>query len=219
MPKQVNGVWLPDREEHLVADIMRKPVEFAGSGTFQFRKFAAAFPHIRNFRHGVDIGANCGIWTRVMARCFGLVTAFEPNPEVIECFWLNNPWRENAGLVLYKNALGEQAGKVRLNTQLRSTAFTRADPDGDLEVTVRTLDSFNLPQVDFIKIDVEGFEYPVVRGAVETIQKWRPTMIVEQKPDNAERHGFKQYGAVRLLEKMGGKIVTEISGDVIVRFS
>lgn len=220
MPKQVNGVWIPDREEHLIADIHASPM-FAGAGTVQLKKYAACFPHIRQFRHAVDIGANCGIWTRVLARCFPLVHAFEPSPEAVECFWLNNPWREmteRSQIVLHEVALGAEAGTVRLNTQLRSSGFTRADPEGDFEVEVRTLDSFSLPHVDFIKIDVEGFEHPVVKGAAETIRKCRPLVILEQKPGNAERQGFKQYGALNLLKKMGGNVVAEISGDFVVQF-
>jgi FkbM family methyltransferase len=220
MPKQVNGVWLPDREEHLVADIQASPY-FAGAGTVQLKKYAAAFPFIRQFRHAVDIGANCGIWTRVLARCFPLVTAFEPSAEAIECFWLNNPWREmneSSRVILKACALGAEAGTLRLNTQLRSSGFTRADPEGNTEVEMRTLDSFNLPVVDFIKIDVEGFEHPVVKGAVETIGKYRPVVIIEQKPDNAERQGFKRFGALNLLKKMGANVVAEISGDFVVQF-
>jgi FkbM family methyltransferase len=193
---------------------------FAGAGTFQLKKFAAAFPHIKNFRHAIDIGAHCGIWTRVLARCFNIVTAFEPNPECEECFWLNNPWREfdrSSQVILKQFALGHEPGTVKLNTKLGdSTAFTRIDPEGDADVEVRTLDSFNLEWVDFIKIDVEGWEHNVVRGGIETIQKWRPTMIVEQKPDNAERHGMKRFGAVKMLEKMGARKIADISGDVIM---
>jgi len=220
MVKQVNGLWLPDREEVLAEEIVKSPY-FAGAGTIQFKKFAAAFPHIRQFRHAVDVGANCGIWTRVMARCFPLVTCFEPNAECHEAFWLNNPWREMndiSQVVLKACALGHERGTLRLNTELRSTAFTRIDPEGNAEIEVRTLDSLNLPDVDFIKIDVEGWEHNVVKGAAETIRRCRPAMIVEQKPDNAERHGLKRYGAVNLLRKMGGEIVADISGDVIVRF-
>jgi FkbM family methyltransferase len=217
--KQVNGIWLPDREEHMVPIIKAGPL-FAGASTFQFKKFAAAFPYIKQFRHAVDIGAHCGIWTRVLARCFNITTAFEPNPECEEPFWANNPWREGdhrSQVVLYKHGLGHAASTARLNTKLGdSTAFTRIEPEGDTEISIRTLDSFNLEWVDFIKIDVEGWEQRVIEGAVETIGKWKPTMIVEQKPENAERHGLKQYGAVNLLKRMGARQVANISGDVIM---
>lgn len=220
MPKQAHGLWLPDREEYLIRDIEQSP-QFAGAGTVQFKKFARAFPEIRQFRHAVDIGANCGIWTRVLARCFPLVTCFEPQGECHEAFWLNNPWRQMGDIsqvVLHAYALGKELGSVRLNTQLRSTGFTRVDDEGDAEVEMRPLDSFGLEEVDFIKIDVEGWEHNVVKGAIETIQKWRPTMIVEQKPGNAELHGLKQYGAVNLLKKWGALEIANVSGDVIMQF-
>jgi FkbM family methyltransferase len=195
---------------------------FAGAATFQFRKFAAAFPYIKNFRHAVDVGAHVGLWTRVLMRCFGMVTAFEPNPECEEYFWLNNPWRayDKSSQAIFKSVgLGHFPGKLKLNTQLpKSTAFTRIDPDGDTEIDIRTLDSFQLENVDFIKIDVEGWEAHVVRGGEETIRRWRPTMILEQKPGNAERHGMRQYEAVELLESWGAKRKAEVSGDVIVTF-
>lgn len=230
MVKQVHGAWLPDREDYLIDDIAASP-RFAGGPTVQFKKFARAFPEFRQFRHAVDIGANVGLWTRIMAACFDRVTAFEPNPETLEAFWLNNgapddflvgsigraEWvRGHKRLALNPVALGAEPGEVRLYTKRRSTAFTRVKDDGDTPVEQRTLDSFSLTDVDFIKIDVEGWEHNVVKGGVETIRKWRPVMIVEQKPGNAELHGLKQFGAVNLLKKWGAREVANVSGDVIM---
>lgn len=216
MPQFYNGVWLPDREEYLKADIDVSPA-FAGKGTVQFKKFARAFPEIRNWRHAVDIGANCGLWTRVMARCFAHVTCFEPNPETHEVFWLNNPPGDpTCNVSLYPLVLGMEVGEVRIFTKRRSTAFTRVKDDGDTVVEQHTLDSFNFQEVDFIKIDVEGWEHNVVRGGIETIRRCKPTMIVEQKPNNAELHGLKQFGAINLLQKMGMRVAAEISGDYIM---
>lgn len=214
MVKQVNGAWLPDREDYLVRDISVSPW-FAGGPTVQFKKFARAIPEFRQFRHAVDIGANIGLWTRVMAACFGRVTAFEPNPECHEAFWLNN---EAAAprITLLPCALGKEPATITLNTQLRSTGFTKVDAAGNLAVQQRTLDSFALDEVDFIKIDVEGWEHNVVKGAIETIRRCKPVMIVEQKPNNAELHGLKQFGAVNLLKKWGARQVADMAGDIIM---
>lgn len=219
--KEVNGLSLPDREKHIDQVIQAGPY-FAGLGTFQFKKFAAAFPRIKNFRHAIDIGAHVGMWTRVLARCFNIVTCFEPNPECEECFWANNPWQkcdDHSQIVLKQVALGATAGKTKINTQQQSqsTGWTRVDPEnGDVEVEIATLDSFNLEWVDFVKIDVEGWEHNVVKGAHETLAKWKPLVIVEQKPNNAELHGLKQFGARDLLKKMGANEIATISGDVIL---
>mgnify|MGYP003578445438 CR=1 FL=1 len=214
MAQQYRGLWLPDREEYLKRDI-DVSLPFGGSATIQFKKFHRVLPHLKQFRHAVDIGANCGIWTKTLARCFAKVTCFEPNPEVHEAFWLNN--RETTALItLHCAALGNEKAELRLNTRLRSTGFTRADPAGDLVVEQARLDDFELQDVDFVKIDTEGWEHLVIKGGVETIRRERPVLIVEQKPDNAERHGLKQYGAINLLKKWGATVIDEISGDFIM---
>lgn len=222
MVKQVHGAWLPDREDYLVRDIEVSP-RFAGGPTVQFKKFARAIPEVRQFRHAIDIGANIGLWTRVMAACFDRVTAFEPNPECHEAFWRNNvganrlPYPgDQPRLVLQQAALGKEPGMITLNTKLRSTGFTKVDEAGDLVVEQRTLDSFELTEVDLIKIDVEGWEHNVVKGGVETIRRCKPVMIVEQKPNNAESHGLKQFGAVNLLQKWGARQVADMAGDIIM---
>lgn len=235
MVKQVLGAWLPDREDYLVQDIRVSP-QYAGGPSIQLKKYLAAIPHVRQFRHAVDIGANVGLWTRVMAAadaslgapsCFDRVTCFEPNPECHESFWLNNEGEDplawhgsqqhrKSRITLHKVALGNEPGMITLNTKLRSTGFTTVDAAGDLVVEQRTLDSFELTEVDFIKIDVEGWEHNVVKGGVETIRRCKPVMIVEQKPNNAEMHGLKQFGAVKLLRKWGAREVANVSGDVIM---
>lgn len=214
MVKQVHGAWLPDREDYLVQDIMVSP-RFANGPTIQFKKFARAFSEFRQFRHAVDIGANVGLWTRVMVACFERVTAFEPSGECHEAFWLNNP-PASESVQLWPYALGNETRTVVLNTRLRSIGFTTVDLEGDLRVEQRTLDSFSLTDVDFIKIDVEGWEHNVVKGSVETILRCKPVMIVEQKPNNAELHGLKQFGAINLLKKWGMREVANVSGDVIM---
>lgn len=212
-----NGVYLPEREEYLVADILKSP-KFGGLGTVQFKKFQRAFGSFKQFRSAIDIGANVGLWTRTMARCFERVDCFEPNPECHEAFWANNESVKGQCLIsLHTVALGEIAGKTRLNNKLRSTGFTRVDAKhGDLDIEIRTLDSYGFTNVDFIKIDVEGFEYYVVRGGIKTITENKPVIIVEQKPENAERFGVKQLKAVSLLEKWGAYTVDVVSGDYIM---
>lgn len=215
MVQQYKGVWLPDREEYLKKDIDVSP-KFAGLGTIQFKKFARCFPEIRLWRHAVDIGANCGIWTRVMARCFERITCFEPNPECHEAFMLNQDPNGSCQIELCRDALGNEERIITLNTNLTSTGFTRVDNSGNLVVEQRTLDSYGLTEVDFIKIDVEGWEHNVIKGATETIYRCHPTIIIEQKPNNAEMHGLKQYGAKNLLIKMGMREIADVSGDVIL---
>jgi FkbM family methyltransferase len=53
-----------------------------------------------------------------------------------------------------------------------------------MEIPLRTLDSFQFEKVGFIKIDVEGHELEVLRGAAKTIQRYHPHLLIEVREDN-----------------------------------
>lgn len=222
--KECFGLWVPD-EEHEMPKVMGaadgRP-RFAGAGTYQFRKFAAAFPYIRTFGRAIDIGANVGSWTRVMGRCFDQVEAFEPMPEHHECFERNMIEADRAHITLHRMALGAEEGERQF---IFNTCFTHAVTEdeqvnpGIVSFPIKPLDAMGFEHVDFIKIDVEGLEYDVVRGAEQLIRRSRPCMIVEQKPSGfAERYGHAQEAASRLLQNWGAEVVMNFGGDHILRW-
>ena len=77
------------------------------------------------------------------------------------------------------------------------------------------LDDFELKNVDFIKVDVEGYEYFVISGAIETITRCRPVIIVEQKA-GFERYGLSDKQAVALLKSLGYVEKEVLVGDHIM---
>jgi hypothetical protein len=88
------------------------------------------------------------------------------------------------------------------------------DVKGKGEVEMHTLDSFSFENVDLIKIDTEGFEVFVLRGAEQTIKQWKPVIVVEQKRDHSSSHfGVPALSAVKLLREWGYKVALEQSGD------
>ena len=212
--KQVNGFWLPDHEQHLIQFLERGP-EFAGGPTYQLHKLMAAMPYIRNFRHAVDIGGHCGLWSRPLAAMFSRVTAFEPVPEHIECWFANVPG-ENT--LLHEYALGDHAGEVSLHTGPSSSGDTYVQDGGEHSADMRTLDSFNCGIVDFMKLDCEGYELFAIKGGEQTIKRDKPCIIVEQKPGKGKQFGLGDTDAVTLLREWGFEVVKEISGDFILRW-
>lgn len=214
--REVNGVFLPDHDNNHIAEQIAAAPLFEGKGTFQFHKWKAAIKHIRGHRHGVDVGAHCGLWSRVFERYFDRLTAFEPFSDHVECFRANVPQRD--GVVLHQIAIGDRHGDVRIKTALKCSGWAHVDPNGETTAQIRMLDEFELTDVDFIKIDVEGYEYQVVKGAERTIKRWKPTIVLEQKPNNAERFGHGQEDALSLLLSWGGQDIWNISGDHCVRW-
>ena len=79
------------------------------------------------------------------------------------------------------------------------------------------LDDFNFQNVDFIKIDCEGYEYFVLRGAEKTLLQNKPCIIVEQKPETGmEKYGIGITDGVKYLESLGAKRRASIQGDYIL---
>lgn len=215
--KQVRGFWLPDAEEHLIPFLQSGP-EFAGGPTYQLHKLMACMPFIKNFGHAIDVGGHCGLWSRPLAAMFGKVTAFEPVLEHRECFKKNVETYPPGNVWLLPFALGTHDTTITMHTGQASSGDTCVSLGGEHAAEMRTLDSFALPRVDFVKIDCEGYELYVLQGGEQLIRKWRPTIIVEQKPGKGRQFGLSDTAAVKLLQDWGAQLVKEISGDYIMRW-
>jgi FkbM family methyltransferase len=133
---------------------------------------------LTRFRPGevfVDVGANVGAYSLRAALQGMIVHSFEPNPGNVRILRRNS---EINGLAidLHECALGASEGTANLSA---GGAASRISDEGELTVQVRTLDSFHLPQVDLLKVDVEGYELEVLRGAIETLERCHPAIMIE----------------------------------------
>ncbi len=206
-------IWLPDGEKHLVAWMSRNGELVDGLGTYQVKKLRAALEFVRDWRTAVDIGAHVGLWTIQLAKKFMTVRAFEPVGEFAACWERNLAGAGNCAIHAY--ALGARHGWVGMRIPPGSSGGTHIVGPGDIEM--RTLDSFELEAVDFMKIDCEGYEHDVVEGAVQTLKRCRPCVIVEQKPHiMAANFGAKGTPAVEHLLRLGAKQRLVLSGDHIL---
>jgi FkbM family methyltransferase len=136
-------------------------------------------------RTAIDIGANKGVYTHLLARIAQSVEAFEPNPKIYRILARALPRNVTAHNV----ALSDQSGTAALIVPMYGGGFSNQTASlnprkrnagaGVVQVTQRTLDSYGFNNVGFIKIDVEGFEAQVLAGARETILRERPVIQVE----------------------------------------
>lgn len=179
--------------------------------TYQGVKQKAFLRHCRNFRTALDVGGHVGLWAFNLGHAFRQVVAFEPVAQHRECFNVNITL---PNVELIACALGKEEGSVSMWTEPGSSGNTQVRGAGD--IPMHTLDSFEFSDVDAIKIDTEGFEENVLRGAIDTLMRCKPTIIVEQKRDMAARFDCPLLGAVKFLEGLGYKVVEHISGDYIL---
>ena len=207
--KQVSAVWLPDEEQEITKFLLANTVD--GVGTYQRGKLLAALAFTKQFRTCLDIGAHCGTWAMQLVPKFKTVHCFEPVARHRECLVLNAP-----KAIVHACALGVKQGKVKLAKGIKSTGDTCIDDEGEYESDLKTLDSFAFKDVDFIKIDCEGYELFVLQGGEQTILRERPTLIVEQKKGHAIRYGIPDTAAVKWLIERGFHLRGQICGDYIL---
>jgi FkbM family methyltransferase len=176
----------------------------------QYRMSEDELRRLRDFvpadKAAVDVGGWWGPWTYWLSRRATAVHTFEPVPHVAT--FLQSVSADN--VTVHNLALSDVAGEAVLHvpsggpgSEGRSTLHAPgfANPI-DLTVQLRTLDSVDIPQaIGFIKIDVEGHEAQVLKGALDTIQTHRPVLLVEvevhdDRPDNVDE-------VVALVEGLG----------------
>lgn len=166
---QIQGLWWPD-------DVQSKWVH----AFKHVRSLEFAIAVCRQHRTAVQAGGNVGLWPRRMAESFARVITFEPDTISRECLAVNVP----ASVEVRPEALGERSDRAGLYRE--SLGSHRVVPGASVEIIA--LDSLRLTDVDLIQLDIEGYEFHALAGAVETIDRCRPVIQVELR-------GFtKQYG-------------------------
>lgn len=155
----------------------------------------------------IDCGADIGMMSIMLRReipAIGHVVAFEPNAEVLPFLSRNLSMLPCPSLMI-GHAVGNANGAGRLVRPSVDPSdharFLVPDPDGGIRVI--TIDSLGLTGDIMLKIDVEGGEYAVIEGAVETIcQAPHCVISLEAHPAVAERTGRDPAEPLRLLHSI-----------------
>lgn len=178
-------------------------------------------PLMKNTGSFVDIGANRGSWAGPASRIFSEVHAFEPNVQLFRALKLLAP----ANMKVYRTALSDRSGTATFSVPVldghqvdtRGSLNSDANPgmaEETITVTTATLDSLKLRNVDVIKIDVEGHEEATLKGAMETVRRERPCLIVEIE----ERHHLGRSETIIGDLMAAGYAVFFMRGTRIERF-
>lgn len=205
--KQVGTWWVPDDDTHLAGYLA------SSGGQYQKPHRRTSLEHCARRRVALDVGAHIGLWSRQLATEFEVVHAFEPVAEFRECYARNVA---AANVQLHPFALGNAACRAKIEVASGNTGMTRIVDVGDEGVEVRTLDSLSLGVVDYIKLDVEGFELFVLEGAHETLLRCRPVLTIEQKGHGVHQFGVGQYEALDYLRALGAVVLGRVVDDWIV---
>jgi FkbM family methyltransferase len=151
-------------------------------------------------RTAVDVGGSTGIYSLYMLAYARNVISFEPRPQVAERLQEKLAFAANRLRVIQaalSNQVGETTMRVPVNEGGRGTIEpenTLVDAEDVISFTVQlqALDAYDLGNIGFIKIDVEGHEADVVSGALHSIATSKPRMLIEIE----ERHRVQALGRV-----------------------
>lgn len=210
-----HGWCFPDQDTHF-CKMLDKNIANGNPAVYQSPVRLRSFQHVKNKGVALDIGANIGLWSRDLCEHFDRVIAFEPVAEFRACL-LENVSHDN--LEVRPWALGEEDTHIKMIVTEGNTGHSHIDGNsiGNGNIPMYRLDSLAFDQIDYIKIDCEGYEMNILRGAESTLKTFKPIMVVEQKlhTDTGITEDT-QYDAVNLLESWGAKILSRVKHDVIL---
>lgn len=194
-----HGLMLYNRNDLYVGRSLDLYGEFSEGEVDLFRQL------IRPGDAVIDVGANIGAHTVFLAKTVGVegsVLAFEPQRIVFQTLCANIALNNIVHAHCLNLAVGEAEGTIHVpyldpnrNNNfggLGLGTYSKGDP-----VRVVTLDSFQIPRCRLIKVDVEGMELSVLKGAAETMKRTRAALYVEN--DRADR----SEELIRFIDSIG----------------
>ena len=203
--EKINGFWVPSNDVHI--EDWKKDKNFT-----QNKCLEKLITHCKSkdikFNHVLDIGAWVGTWTMAMNSFCGKVIAFEPDPVHYECLVKNC----SEDVETHQLAVGNEEKMISLSED-NFTQAKRVMGDGNIPMV--TIDSLNLDDVDLIKIDVEGYEMEVLKGADQTLKNVEYLMI--ELNNNSKKYGSSNLEIEKYLKKMEFEIIIKVWPDVVWR--
>lgn len=174
------GSFYLDEIDDYIKNILRTNTPWEPENTAVIQRY------IKPGTTALDIGAHIGTHTLVMASSVGpdgKVYAFEPSRKIYRELCMNAALTGASNVIPIRAALGKKRGVISVVPSTfpnnEGSSFVIHEQKGDNAAVVIRLDDLHLENVSFMKIDVENMEGEVLAGALETIKKNRPVMLVE----------------------------------------
>jgi FkbM family methyltransferase len=148
-------------------------------------------PHIKEGSFAIDVGAHRGLHSLAYAKAGAKVLAFEPNAESFTALWRALHGKGTA----FAFAVSDHSGILAFHEDKVCSEASYAAAEGPLETPCVSLDDLllknkSIKSVSVLKIDVEGYEPFVLRGAAGLIKEFKPVIVVECQKQTLERNGF-----------------------------
>ena len=191
--EKINGFWVPSNDIHV--EQWRQGQPFTQNKCLrEFLEWCRS--RDKKFNTVLDIGAWCGTWSAEFAPYCKKIYAIEPDRTHVECLLKNLSSFDNIELLDYA------VGDIETRVSLTDDDFTQARRIYSIgNILMKTVDSFKFEDVDLIKIDVEGFEMNVLRGAKDTLKDCNFLMI--ELNNNSKKYNSSNAEIEKYLQELG----------------
>ena len=195
--EKVNGFWVPSNDVHI--EQWKSGLPFTQNKCLnKFITYCES--QTKKMETVIDVGAWCGTWAKAIEPFAKKVIAFEPDKTHFECLQRNC----TVNCTPRMEAVGAQLQEVSL-TEDNFTQAKRVDEKGNIRMI--TLDHMEYEHVDMIKIDVEGYEMEVLKGATKTLESVKYLMI--ELNNNTKKYGSNNIEVEKYIVSLGFKVLME----------
>lgn len=202
-----DGLWVPSADAQIEQWRERGYPHMQDKCLNQFAKWCRT--QNKRFDLIVDIGAWCGTWSLIMQEFAKSIHCYEPNRIHYEC--LSRNLASHSHVRLYNQAVGNSDGFIKLTDEF-ATQKTRVLFEKG-ETKINKLDSLDTNGIDMIKIDVEGLEMEVLRGASRKLNDIKYIMI--ELNNNSKKYGSSNIEIETYLKDMGYRILIKTWPDIV----
>lgn len=130
--------------------------------------------YVRSFNTAVQAGGNVGFYTKQYAAMFNTVYTFEPDYINFQCLSMNLP---EPNVVKLQACLGDRHCLTGLAVYETNRGMNQVSGPGIYPML--KIDDLSLDSCDLIHLDIEGYELFAINGAIDTIVKYKPTIVLE----------------------------------------
>ncbi len=220
--KKIKGYYIPENDEHFEG-------YFSKFDHYQEAQRNRALSHVEDWNTAIDIGANIGLWSKDFTAFFSRTICFEPNTSCLDCL------KKNINISkakIYNFALGSKNSNGYLycpqstggSSLINQTKYLGVDKLGNeiwdkfkvdtpkQKVNIKTLDSLELIDISFIKIDVQGYEFEVLKGSVDTLKKNNPIICIEEYKEN-----LNESNEIDFLKSLNYCVIDRYMKEVILK--
>ncbi len=168
--------WVDDPWDWKKSNIIKQGIVWEGYNIELFKKYVNEGDTV------IDLGGHIGTHTIALSKLVGpsgTVHTFEPQVKIFTELLVNTYLNGCDNVTPHHAAVGASEGQTfMMRPNQTNEGMTKIGSRGE-PVSMKTVDSFNIKNVSLIKIDIEGYELEALKGALETVKRDRPVLIIE----------------------------------------